>query len=198
MLLSLIYYLICRALSAGHGQMDDRDVELLVLRHQVRVLTSTGEAALPAAVGPADPGRGEPAAPQTAVVLVHRQAGDAAPLAPRAGPAQVDVPSQAPWRANLCAAGWLLGRDRYAGFAFPGRDVPSGGLALSGGSVSGSTKTLPCGPARTAWWRALPRTSCSNVRNHTVHPQGGVLRWSSPAPLPPIASPLGSPLVSAV
>jgi putative transposase len=38
MLLSLIYYLICRALSAGHGSMDDRDVELLVLRHQVRVL----------------------------------------------------------------------------------------------------------------------------------------------------------------
>lgn len=38
MLLSLIYYLICRALSAGHGPMDDRDVELLVLRHQVRVL----------------------------------------------------------------------------------------------------------------------------------------------------------------
>ena len=38
MLLSLIYYLICRTLSAGHGQMDDRDVELLVLRHQVRVL----------------------------------------------------------------------------------------------------------------------------------------------------------------
>jgi putative transposase len=38
MLLSLIYYLICHALSAGHGPMDDRDVELLVLRHQVRVL----------------------------------------------------------------------------------------------------------------------------------------------------------------
>jgi len=36
MLLSLIYYLICRALSAGHGPMDDRDVELLVLRHQLR------------------------------------------------------------------------------------------------------------------------------------------------------------------
>lgn len=38
MLLSLIYYIICRALSAGHGPMDDRDVELLVLRHQLRVL----------------------------------------------------------------------------------------------------------------------------------------------------------------
>ena len=38
MLLSLIYYLICHALSAGHGSMDDRDVELLVLSHQVRVL----------------------------------------------------------------------------------------------------------------------------------------------------------------
>jgi transposase InsO family protein len=38
LLLSLIYYLICRALSAGHGSMDDRDVELLVLSHQVRVL----------------------------------------------------------------------------------------------------------------------------------------------------------------
>ena len=38
MLLSLIYKLICRALSAGHGSMDDRDVELLVLRHQLRVL----------------------------------------------------------------------------------------------------------------------------------------------------------------
>lgn len=38
MLLSLIYHLICRALSTGHRPMDDRDVELLVLRHQVKVL----------------------------------------------------------------------------------------------------------------------------------------------------------------
>jgi len=38
MLLSLIYYLICRALSTGHRPTDDRDVKLLVLRHQVRVL----------------------------------------------------------------------------------------------------------------------------------------------------------------
>jgi hypothetical protein len=38
MLLSLICYLICRALSAGHGLADDRDVELPVLRHQLRVL----------------------------------------------------------------------------------------------------------------------------------------------------------------
>ena len=38
MLLSLIYYLICRALSTGRRPTDNRDVELLVLRHQVRVL----------------------------------------------------------------------------------------------------------------------------------------------------------------
>jgi hypothetical protein len=38
MLLSLIYYLICRVQGTRRRPMDDRDVELLVLRHQVRVL----------------------------------------------------------------------------------------------------------------------------------------------------------------
>src|SRR5450759_2226821 len=38
MLFSLLYFLVCRLLGAGGGRADERDIELLVLRHQVRVL----------------------------------------------------------------------------------------------------------------------------------------------------------------
>ena len=37
MLFSLLYFLVRRLLGAG-GRLDDRDIELLVLRHQVKVL----------------------------------------------------------------------------------------------------------------------------------------------------------------
>src|SRR5450759_34519 len=38
MLFSLLYFLVRRLLGAGDRQQDERDIELLVLRHQVRVL----------------------------------------------------------------------------------------------------------------------------------------------------------------
>jgi len=38
MLLSLLYFLVCRLLGAGGRRAEERDIELLVLRHQVRVL----------------------------------------------------------------------------------------------------------------------------------------------------------------
>jgi len=38
MLFSLLYFLVCRLLGAEGRQQDERDIELLVLRHQVKVL----------------------------------------------------------------------------------------------------------------------------------------------------------------
>ena len=38
MLFSLLYFLVCRLLGAGGHHQVERDIELLVLRHQVRVL----------------------------------------------------------------------------------------------------------------------------------------------------------------
>jgi hypothetical protein len=38
MLLSLVYFLVRRLLGAGSCQQDEMDIELLVLRHQVKVL----------------------------------------------------------------------------------------------------------------------------------------------------------------
>jgi putative transposase len=38
MLFSLLYFLVCRLLGAGGGRPDERDIELLVLRHQLKVL----------------------------------------------------------------------------------------------------------------------------------------------------------------
>jgi len=38
MLFSLLYFLVCRLLGAGSRRQDQNDIELLVLRHQVKVL----------------------------------------------------------------------------------------------------------------------------------------------------------------
>jgi hypothetical protein len=38
MLFSLLYFLVCRLLGAGGRRSDEKDIERLVLRHQVRVL----------------------------------------------------------------------------------------------------------------------------------------------------------------
>src|SRR5450759_207836 len=75
----------------------------------------------------------------------------------------------------------------YAGAAFLGRGVSSGGLALDGRSDAGSTNVLPSGPARTALCSALPRRSSRQDRNHTVQPLSQV----PPRGLPPIVT--GSP-----
>src|SRR5450756_1557733 len=38
MLFSLLYFLVCRLLGVGGRRADERDIELLVLRHQLKVL----------------------------------------------------------------------------------------------------------------------------------------------------------------
>jgi hypothetical protein len=38
MLFSLLYFLVCRLVGPGGRRAEERDIELLVLRHQVRVL----------------------------------------------------------------------------------------------------------------------------------------------------------------
>ena len=38
MLFSILYFLVCRLLGAGGRRAEERDIELLVLRHQVKVL----------------------------------------------------------------------------------------------------------------------------------------------------------------
>jgi hypothetical protein len=41
---------------------------------------------------------------------------------------------------------------------------------VSAGSEDGLTKLLPCGPAMTAMWVALPARYCDQDRNHWVQP----------------------------
>ena len=43
MLFSLLYFLVCRLLGAGSRRQDQNDIELLVLRHQVKVLQRQGK-----------------------------------------------------------------------------------------------------------------------------------------------------------
>jgi hypothetical protein len=43
MLLSLVYFLVRRLLGAGSRLQDEKDIELLVLRHQVKVMQRQGE-----------------------------------------------------------------------------------------------------------------------------------------------------------
>jgi hypothetical protein len=38
MLFSILYFLVCRLLGAGGRRAEEQDIELLVLRHQVKVL----------------------------------------------------------------------------------------------------------------------------------------------------------------
>ena len=44
MLLSLVYFLVARLLGAGSRLQDEKDIELLVLRHQVKGVTVAREA----------------------------------------------------------------------------------------------------------------------------------------------------------
>ena len=48
--------------------------------------------------------------------------------------------------------------------------VCSGAVAVEGGSDEGLTNVLPPGPASTAWFSALPRRYCGQLRNHSVQP----------------------------
>ena len=101
MLFSLVYFAVCRLLhllTLG-CERDDlaREIEILVLRHQLRVLARgrrmplrrRDRILLAAASGLTGPGP---------VALVPRLTADAAALASRTGAAQVDLPSEAATR----------------------------------------------------------------------------------------------------
>jgi hypothetical protein len=53
-------------------------------------------------------------------------------------------------------------------------DVPSGAVAVDGGSDDGLTNVLPSGPADTAMPSALPDRYRSQVMNHWVQPLSNV------------------------
>ena len=58
MLFSLLYFLVRRLLGAGSHLKDEKDIELLVLRHQVKVLqrqVTRGEGAAAAGDAPSTP-----------------------------------------------------------------------------------------------------------------------------------------------
>ena len=75
MLLSLFYLLVRRALGTGRTPTDERDIELLVLRHQVKVLQR--QVKRPSApFRPALVGGCEQGDAQRSMVLVRRQARD--------------------------------------------------------------------------------------------------------------------------
>src|SRR5207248_3205446 len=62
---------------------------------------------------------------------------------------------------------------RPAAWAARGLETGSG-ESDAAGSVSGLMNVLPVGPASTASWVALPRSSCFQVRNHSVYPSSQV------------------------
>jgi hypothetical protein len=95
MLFSLLYMVLRAVLRlAPAGDQRDREVEILALRHQVKVLKRKAGPPQAATARPAVPRRsGTPAAQGTLVVL-HRHPGHAACLALRAREAQVDLPAQ--------------------------------------------------------------------------------------------------------
>jgi hypothetical protein len=95
MLFSLAYFLVGRILGTGQRPNEGKEIELLVLRHQVRVLQRQVKAPPSAASRPAPAGGGEQGDAQRPVVFVRCQARDAAPLASGARQTQVDVPEEA-------------------------------------------------------------------------------------------------------
>ena len=88
---SLLYLILRRRLPKGHRPEGERDIELVVLRHQVKVLRRQvkqvrlrrSDRMLLAAASRT--------LPRSALVLVHRAARDFASVAPRTGATKVDV-----------------------------------------------------------------------------------------------------------
>ena len=80
MLFSLLYFLVRRLLGAGSRPQDEKDIELLVLRHQVKVLKrQVKRPRLHRLDRPV--GGGEQGDDEENLVLVLGEAGDPAPLA---------------------------------------------------------------------------------------------------------------------
>ena len=91
MLFSLLYFLVRRLLGAGSHLKDEKDIELLVLRHQVKVLQR--QVTHPRLHRPDRvlfDGR-EQGDDKEHLVLVRGEAGDPAPLASGARQEEVDI-----------------------------------------------------------------------------------------------------------
>ncbi|MEJ7695090.1 MAG: hypothetical protein WKF78_00110 [Candidatus Limnocylindrales bacterium] len=97
-MLSLLY-LVVRALarllvSGGQRGRDDgsKDLEILVLRHQLRVLQRTVGPTQAPGHRPGPPRGGQSGDPARPLGRLHRHSGDPPPLASRAREEEVDVP----------------------------------------------------------------------------------------------------------
>ncbi|HEY8869810.1 MAG TPA: hypothetical protein VIM30_10510 [Candidatus Limnocylindrales bacterium] len=91
MLFSLLYFLVRRLLGAGGRLQDEKDIELLVLRHEVKVLQRTSGPTQAPGHRPGLVGGGEQGDDEEQLVLVRGEAGDPAPLASRTRPKEVDL-----------------------------------------------------------------------------------------------------------
>ena len=91
MLFSLVYFLVGRVLGTGRRSREGRDIELLVLRHQVRVLQRQVKRPRLRRLDRLLLAAASKAMPKGPVVFVRRQARDPAPLAPGARQEEVDI-----------------------------------------------------------------------------------------------------------
>ena len=91
MLFSLLYLVLRRVLGTGYRPQDERDIELLVLRHQVRILKRQIKRPRLRRLDRVLLAAASRTMQQEPVVLVRGEARDPAPLAPRAGRHEVDI-----------------------------------------------------------------------------------------------------------
>jgi len=100
MLFSFVYFLVRRLLAAGGRRPDEKDIELLVLRHQVNAATA-GEAPSTQPSRPGPVGGGEQGVDEEQLVLGRGEARDPAPLASGTRQEEVDAEEVgSPWPAT--------------------------------------------------------------------------------------------------
>ncbi len=91
MLFSLLYFVVRRLLGTRRRPADEMDIELLVLRHEVKVLQRQAKRPRLHRPRPDPVGGSEPGAAEGTVVLVRCPARDPAPVAPGAREEEVDL-----------------------------------------------------------------------------------------------------------
>ena len=97
MLFSILYLILrglLRLVPAAEGGRE-REVEILVLRHQIKVLSRKSGASEGPANGQGLPFGGGPHAPARSPIIAPGYPGNAPSLAPGTGPTQVDIPKEA-------------------------------------------------------------------------------------------------------